>query len=141
MSIIYRRTINYYETDKMGIVHHANYLHYLEESRINFLDSNSLSYALLESKGIYSPTSKISISYKKPVTYGDVIEVETYLAEVSPVRFIFKYVIKNQKTGELVAEASSEHCFADKDGRLLILKRIDKDLADKLDTLVEKKGE
>lgn len=141
MSIIYRRAINYYETDKMGIVHHANYLHYLEESRINFLDSNSLSYALLESKGIYSPTSKISISYKKPVTYGDVIEVETYLAEVSPVRFIFKYVIKNQKTGELVAEASSEHCFADKDGRLLILKRIDKDLADKLDTLVEKKGE
>ncbi len=141
MSIIYRRAINYYETDKMGIVHHANYLHYLEESRINFLDSNSLSYALLESKGIYSPTSKISISYKKPVTYGDVIEVETYLAEVSPVRFVFNYVIKNQKTGELVAEASSEHCFADKDGRLLILKRIDKDLADKLDTLVEKKGE
>ena len=141
MSIIYRRTINYYETDKMGIVHHANYLHYLEESRINFLDSNSLSYALLESKGIYSPTSKISISYKKPVTYGDVIEVKTYLAEVSPVRFVFNYVIKNQKTGEVVAEASSEHCFADKDGRLLILKRIDKDLADKLDTLVEKKGE
>ena len=141
MSIIYRRAINYYETDKMGIVHHANYLHYLEESRINFLDSNSLSYALLESKGIYSPTSKISISYKKPVTYGDVIEVETYLAEVSPVRFVFNYVIKNQKTGELVAEASSEHCFADKDGRLLILKRIDKDLADKLDKLVEKKGE
>ena len=100
-----------------------------------------MSYALLESKGIYSPTSKISISYKKPVTYGDVIEVKTYLAEVSPVRFVFNYVIKNQKTGELVAEASSEHCFADKDGRLLILKRIDKDLADKLDTLVEKKGE
>ena len=141
MGVIFKRAINYYETDKMGIVHHANYLHYLEEARVCFLNTNLLSYASLEQKGIYSPTSKISITYKKPVTYGDTIEVDTVLSEVTPVRFIFSYVIKEQKTGALVAEATSEHCFADKNGHLLILSRIDKGLFDKLTSLVEKRGE
>ena len=37
MDYTYERTINYYETDKMGVVHHSNYIRFLEEARCYFL--------------------------------------------------------------------------------------------------------
>ncbi len=37
MEFKYERKINYYETDKMGIVHHSNYIRYLEEARCEYL--------------------------------------------------------------------------------------------------------
>ena len=35
--IVYEHTINYYETDRMGIVHHSNYIRFFEEARIDYL--------------------------------------------------------------------------------------------------------
>ena len=137
MKVIYLRDINYYETDKMGIVHHANYLHYLEEARLHFLTVNQLSYFKLEQSGIYSPTTKIEISYKRPATYGDKIAVETSLTEVTPIRFVFTYKIIDEASKIIIAVARSEHCFSDKEGRLIVLKRFDKALADRLESLIE----
>lgn len=135
---IYERPVNYYETDKMGIVNNANYLHYLEEARLYYLTANGFSFTELEKQGIYSPTSKIEISYKTPLAFGDTIQVETALVEVTAVRFIFSYRIYNKEKKTLAAVARSEHCFADKDGRLIILSRRDKDLAERISKLVEK---
>ena len=61
----YIRKVNYYETDKMGITHHSNYVRYMEEARLHFLDELGWSFDKLEDEGISSPVISISCNYKK----------------------------------------------------------------------------
>ena len=67
---IFERKINYYETDKMGIVHHSNYIRFFEEARCELVEKNDLPYNLMESKGIMSPVLGVSCIYKQHITFG-----------------------------------------------------------------------
>lgn len=67
----YRRKVQYHETDKMGITHHSNYIKWMEEARIAFLESIHLPFQLVEERGIASPVVGVSVDYKNPVTFGD----------------------------------------------------------------------
>ena len=51
----YRHTVQYYETDKMGITHHSNYIRWMEEARVDFLAQIGWDYAMLEEMGVISP--------------------------------------------------------------------------------------
>ena len=55
----YLRRVNYYETDKMGITHHSNYIRYMEEARVHFLEQLGYSYARQEQEGLVSPVTGI----------------------------------------------------------------------------------
>ena len=56
----YRRAVQYYETDMMGIVHHANYIRWMEEARIDFLAQLGFPYARMEAEGVLSPVRSVS---------------------------------------------------------------------------------
>ena len=56
--------VRYYETDKMGIVHHSNFLRYLEIARLEWLNKLGLDYNEIEKNGIILPVVDVSISYK-----------------------------------------------------------------------------
>ena len=71
MSYTYEREINYYETDKMGIVHHSNYIRFLEEARCRWLRELGISMEILEEKGYTIPTLEVNCQYKTHVTSGD----------------------------------------------------------------------
>ena len=64
MEFIFERTVNYYETDKMGITHHSNYVRFLEEARCEFLKTIKLPYEALEAKEIMIPVLGVNCSYK-----------------------------------------------------------------------------
>ena len=55
----YRHIVQYYETDKMGITHHSNYIRWMEEARIDFLRQIGWDYAKLESIGIITTSRRI----------------------------------------------------------------------------------
>lgn len=55
----YIHTVQYYETDKMGITHHSNYIRWMEEARIDFLAQMGWDYVKLESLGIVSPVTAV----------------------------------------------------------------------------------
>lgn len=76
----YCRKVQYHETDKMGITHHSNYIKWMEEARIAFLESINLPFQFIEEKGIVSPVTGLSIDYKSPSTFGDEICVEVFLS-------------------------------------------------------------
>ena len=61
---MYQHKVQYYETDKMGIVHHSNYIRWMEEARIDFLDSIDFGFAMLESQGVISPVIGVECDYK-----------------------------------------------------------------------------
>ena len=109
----YERKAYYHETDQMGVIHHSNYLRWLEESRIFFLDSLGLSYKKLEEMGIISPVVSIKIDYIKPVRFDDVVLINLKVIKYTGVKMIFSYEIIDKENKELRIKAESSHCFTD----------------------------
>ncbi len=138
--IAYMRKVNYHETDKMGITHHSNYIKYMEEARVEFLEKIGLPFETVEAAGIGSPVVSLSIDYKHPTEFSDVIRIEVSLLEYNGLKMKVGYRMVNEKTGDLVVTAHSYHCFL-KDGRLYSFKRDNNPMGLKLECAVEKNGE
>jgi len=102
MEFLYK--IRYAETDQMGIVHHANYLLYLEQARIEWLEKKGVDYSQLEKDGIMLPVYNIEISYLKPLTFGDTVRVQVACSEPPSVKIGFEYKLFNT-ADELIATA------------------------------------
>ena len=134
---IFERKINYYETDKMGIVHHSNYIRFFEEARCALLEKAELPYDFMEEKGIMSPVLGVSCKYKQHVTFGNIIEIHTYIKEFSGVKFTVGYEIYNKKTNALCVSGESNHCFTDSNLKPLNLKKHFNDVYEKFMNLVE----
>lgn len=112
---MYRHIVQYYETDKMGITHHSNYIRWMEEARIDFLAQIGWPYAKLEEEGLVSPVVEAACKYKQPTTFSDAVDIEVKVEEFRGVRLKLKYVMKNDK-GDVVCEGFSEHCFLNTGG-------------------------
>ena len=67
---LYVRKVAYHETDKMSITHHSNYVKWMEEARIAYLEHIGLLFSVIEDKGIASPVTAIDVEYKTPSTFG-----------------------------------------------------------------------
>ena len=67
----YVRKVQYYETDKMGVTHHANYIHWMEEARIDFMEQLGFPYERMEAEGVYSPVRSLNCEYLHLRRYRD----------------------------------------------------------------------
>lgn len=119
---LYEHKVQYYETDKMGIVHHSNYIRWMEEARIDFLDQIGWNYAKLEDEGIISPVTAVECKYKANSFFGDIIQVHVTVEEFKGVKLKLRYLMKNANE-VVVCEGHSEHCFVDSDGKIIRLKK------------------
>ena len=106
----YIRKINYHETDKMAVVHHSNYVKYMEESRVDFLHQIGIEYEDFEADGLVSPVVKIDVEYKTPARFGDTLTINVFQSEYSGARLGYSYEMYNQDN-KLVCRAKSQHCF------------------------------
>ncbi len=105
----YRHEIRYYECDRMGVTHHSNYVRIMEETRIDWMDRLGYGFERMEAEGIVSPVVAISVNYKHPTTFKDIVEVELKVAEMSGLKISFAYTMR---VGEkVVCTATSTHCF------------------------------
>ncbi len=118
----YTHTVQYYETDKMGITHHSNYIRWMEEARVDFLAQMGWDYAKLESLGIVSPVTAVDCKYMISTTFAEKITITVSIAEFKGVRLKLAYTMKNTE-GKVVCQAHSEHCFLDTSGNLIRLKK------------------
>lgn len=107
----YERKAFYHETDQMGVIHHSNYLRWLEEARIFFLDNLGLSYKKMEEIGIISPVVSIKLDYVKPVHFDDYVLIDMKVIKYTGVKMIFEYVIRDKNTNDVMVRAESSHCF------------------------------
>ena len=120
---MYSRKAHYYETDQMGVVHHANFIHWIEEARVDFMDSVGFGYRQMEEFDITSPVLMVHCEYKKSVKFDDVVDIWCGVSAFDGVRMSVEYRIFNTRTNELVAEGESRHCFLGKNGRPISLKK------------------
>ncbi len=107
----YTRTVNYYETDKMGITHHSNYVRWMEEARMDYFNSIGYRMSKFEAEGVYSPVVSVNCRYRRTTTFEDVIQISVSPVEYSGVKLVMGYTMINLKTGETVFTGTSSHCF------------------------------
>ncbi len=137
METIYERKINYYETDRMGVVHHSNYIRFLEEARCYWLEQIDMPFALLEENGITIPVLGVNCTYKYHVTFGDIILIKPYMKEYSGVRMTVGYEVTEKASGKTVIIAETKHCFTNKELKPINLKKYNKEFSDKFEGLLE----
>ena len=133
---VFKRRINYYETDKMQVVHHSNYIRYLEECRMDFLRQIGLDYDTLEQKGLMIPVLSVSCNYRTPARFGDTICIVPKLERFHGVKFDMSYRIYSEDFSELHNEALSSHCFVDMEFKPVRIKKEFPDLCNTLNELV-----
>lgn len=136
MSNIYERKINYYETDKMGVVHHSNYIRFLEEARCYLLEQIGLPFELLEENGITIPVLEVCCEYKRHVTFGDTLIIKVITTEYTGVRMNVKYEVTDKGTGQTVINAETKHCFTSKELKPINLKKHFPEFSKKIEALL-----
>ncbi len=111
MKFQFSRRIKFYETDAMGIVHHAIYLHLFEEARVEFLrhlgflekqSLDQINYPVLESQ----------ISYKKPLYFDDMVDITVEL-QTDRLRLHFDYQIQTKRYPDIAAFGRTIHIAMD----------------------------
>ncbi len=111
--IEYERSPFYYETDRMNVIHHSNYIRWFEEARIYFMEQVGYSYAKMESEGIMMPVLSAQCEYKNSVKFGDTVIIKVAITEFNGFKMAIQYLVTDKVTGELRAKGSNSHCFTD----------------------------
>lgn len=113
--IVFR--VRYGETDRMGVVYHAEYLVWCEMGRTEYIRSLGMSYAEMERQGVPLAVAEANIRYHAPARYDDMIRVSTVLTQLGSRGLTFDYVISNADSGQRFATASTTLVALDPGGK------------------------
>ncbi len=115
--MIYKHKVQYYETDAMRIVHHSNYVRWMEEARVAFLEEIDVPMEMLEEMGLSCPVLSVSCEYQHMTVFGDTVTIDARLDEFNGVKMFVSYKM-TLPDGRVCCLAKSKHCFM-KDGRII----------------------
>lgn len=107
--------VRYAETDRMGLLHHANYLVFFEQARTELLRDIGYTYRDMEDKGFLLVLTKIEVRYKKPAFYDDVLHITTVVERTTGVRIDHRYEVR--RGHELIAEGNTTLACIDREGK------------------------
>jgi len=113
--------VRYAETDRMGVVYHANYLVWCEVGRVEFMRALGRDYASLEEQGTGLAVTDARVRYLAPARFDDPIRVATTLTDVRSRSVSFGYEITNAETGIRLATAHTDLVSIDRNGRLMAI--------------------
>lgn len=94
-----------YECDLQGVVNNANYQHYLEHARHDFLLSKDIDFAQLHDDGIDLLVTKVELEYKYPLRSRDKFVVRSYIKQEGTIRIAFYQDIYKLPDNKLVVKA------------------------------------
>src|SRR6202171_6918 len=108
--------VRYAETDRMGLLHHANYLVYFEQGRTELLRSQGLSYRDMEDQGFLLVLTKVQVRYRTPPRYDDVLTLRTTVLRTTLVKIEHRYELA--RDGLLLAEGETTLGCVDREGKV-----------------------
>lgn len=117
-SCCYTRKVYYYETDRMQIVHHSNYIRMFEEARVWFFDKLCLNYCSLEKMGLWLPLTDAHANYRSFLKYDERFYISVKLDSYNGCRMKISYVVYKED-GSVAADGYTDHCFTDPEMKIL----------------------
>lgn len=124
----YLHTVQYYETDAMQIVHHSNYIRWMEEARLAFLKKIGLAYDQMEESGVIIPVLSASCEYKKATIYGETVKIIPKIDSFNGLKFSVSYEITTEDGSVIHAVGSTSHCFLNKEMKPVNVKKCAPDI-------------
>jgi acyl-CoA thioester hydrolase len=107
--------VAFYETDAMGIVHHSNYVRFLELARVVWMDEHDRPYREYAAEGLHFATTAVELHYHRSAAFDDVLAVTTWMEWVRRASLRMAYEIR--RGDERIASGASEHAMVDLAGR------------------------
>jgi len=108
--------VRYAETDRMGLLHHANYLVYFEQGRTELLRSQGIAYRDLEDQGFLLVLTRVQVRYRSPARYDDLLTLRTTVVRTTLVKIEHRYEVL--RDGILLAEAETTLGCVDREGKV-----------------------
>lgn len=119
--------VRYAETDPMGIVHHKNYITYLEEGRSEYARQRGFPYSQFEATGYFLLVSEVHIRHIKPARYEQSITINTWISEMKSRGMSFEYTVIDTQSGEVLATAQTKHICITKTGQIAKIPQVWRD--------------
>lgn len=115
--ILYTHRVSYGETDAMGVLYHAEYLHIFERSRGEYSRALGLPYREMEERGVMLPVIDINCRYKKSAKYDDLIHIHVAITEWKNASLRFSYEMHDENMVHLLATGSTLHACTNFEGK------------------------
>ena len=113
----YAHRVSYGETDTMGVLYYAEYMHIFERARSELIRSRGMSYRQVEERGLYLPVREAQCRYRAPARYDDLTYVHAWISDWgrASVTFTYEFFAEDKKT--FLAAGMTQHACVGKDGR------------------------
>lgn len=115
--------VQYYDTDKMQVVHHANYIRYFESARTEYLREEGIAYSEIEKCGVQIPILGVNAKYHVPAVYDELISISCRIVKLGFATMEIEYEIRNSETGELHVTGRTRHGIVDENYKPVALKK------------------
>ena len=114
MPIRVKHRVNFYDTDAMEVVHHANYIRWFEIGRVAYLRRIGITLGDLMEAGYVFPITKVSAEFHAPGRFDDELVIETTGTALTKAKMAFSYRILNE-AGTMLVCGFSENVFTRRD--------------------------
>jgi acyl-CoA thioester hydrolase len=121
--------VTYGQTDAMGVVYYANYLHWFELGRTEMIRHLGVAYKEMEEQDVYLPVAEVFCKYHRPAKYDDLLVIETRIDFLKRVSMQFSYRVLREEDGSELVTGTTLHGFTDRQGKIVKAPQF---LADKL---------
>ncbi|MBQ9765954.1 MAG: acyl-CoA thioesterase [Lachnospiraceae bacterium] len=134
---MYIHKAKYYETDSMKIVHHSNYIRWMEEAKMDFLERCGCGMIRTEAAGITSPVVSVECDYKHTSSFDDEIAIDVQVEKYTGVKLTLRYIMTNTATNTIVATGRSCNCYVNEAGAPISIQKYFPDFDATLKELVK----
>ncbi|MFP4110598.1 MAG: acyl-CoA thioesterase [Desulfonatronovibrio sp.] len=109
--------VSYGETDAMGVVYYANYLHWFEIARSAYIRQQGISYNDIEEKGIFFPVTGARCRYHRPARFDQLVYIRAAISGWGKASFTFDYEVTSEDQEVVLATGRTDHACVNKTGR------------------------
>ncbi len=114
--IWHQHRVSYGETDTMGVLYYAEYLHIFERGRNTYIRAFGISYAEVEQRGLYLPVREASCRYRIPARYDDLLQIRMDV-RWSRASLTFLYEVHDEERSRVLASGMTQHACVNGEGR------------------------
>ncbi|MBW2278339.1 MAG: acyl-CoA thioesterase [Deltaproteobacteria bacterium] len=109
----------YADTDKAGVVYHANYLKYFEIGRAGMIRASGRSYKDIEKLGFFHPIVDLRVQFEAHADYDDLLSVYSRPRYIAPVKFSYDYFVRDDERSQILVYGYTEHCCIDRNHKVM----------------------
>lgn len=114
MSVSTQHRVHFYDTDMMGVTHHANYIRWFELGRVEYLRSIGVTLNEMMEDGFLFPITEVQAKYVSPSHFDELIRIETTATALTRAKMEFDYHVFRAADDTLLVTGHTQNVYTSK---------------------------